>query len=430
MKKRILMITTISICILLFLTACSNRIDKATIMKDIEPNLSEILSDDETLDDIEILDYYTDDIKDTVIHIKSISSNDIAEYNRYLMVTYFYSSDDKWVFGSVSQEDKDKSTAVPLKGVNEEIISASLRDDSVEINGETWNFSESDIKNISIEKQETNLDKKEDKVTVNLSLDDKVQSADGKLTANYYFDKSWKLDSFKKDGEFKINEKKDCELNITDEDLLSEMVKNDIKLFEDTPDDEIVIGNSNIQTISMSKDEISDFEVYKESSKHKGTSRQYYCRATLTKPNAVIKIDCKINYIYEGSWLLQPTTITAKLDSIDIEGKWNGTYTGAGNSGKSFLQITESTQDGKITGVYSYTPDKIDEYRQAGSYKVSGTIDMSSMIMNLTAGDWVNKDSSALSITKNDITAILYINESEIDGLGQEGYPFVLKKAD
>lgn len=422
MKKRILIITTISICMLLFLTACSNRIDKATIMKDIEPNLSEILSDDETLDDIEILDYYTDDIKDTVIHIKAISSNDIAEYNRYLMVTYFYSSDDKWVFGSVSQEDEDKSTVVPHKGVNEEIISSSLRDEYVEINGETWNFNESDIKNISIEKQETNLDKKEDKVTVNLSLDDKVQSAEGKLTANYYFDKSWKLDSFKKDGEFKINEKKDCELNLTDEDLLSELVKNDVKLFEDTSDDEIIIGNSNIQTISMSKDEISDFEVYEESSQNKGTDKRYYCKATLTKPNAVIKMDCEIQYIYEGSWLLQPTTITAKLDSIDIEGEWEGTYSGAPYGGKSSLKITEVTKDGKIKGIYSYTPDTINQFSKAGSYKVSGTIDMSSMIIKLTEDNAEN--------VFTDITATFYINESKIEGLGQEGNPFVLKKAD
>lgn len=72
------------------------------------------------------------------------------------------------------------------------------------------------------------------------------------------------------------------------------------------------------------------------------------------------------------------------MDSVNIEGKWNGTYNGVGNKGKSSLKITEATKDGKIKGVYSYTPDKIDQYRKAGSYNVSGTIDMSSLIINLT----------------------------------------------
>lgn len=48
--------------------------------------------------------------------------------------------------------------------------------------------------------------------------------------------------------------------------------------------------------------------------------------------------------------------------------------------------------------------------------------------MNLAAGDWVVEDPSAMSITKVDITAMVDINESEIEGLGQMGYPFVLTR--
>ena len=178
----------------------------------------------------------------------------------------------------------------------------------------------------------------------------------------------------------------------------------------------------------MTEAEISDFEVYKESVESRGSIRRYFCKATLTKPNAKISLDTQIMYDYEGSWLLQPFVITAKVESVDIEGKWNGTYTGTPYSGKASLDIEEVTEDGKVKGVYSYTPDTITKNSQAGSYKVSGTIDMTSLTMKLEAGDWVVKDSSALSVTKIDITAVIDVENAEIEGLGQETSPFVVKK--
>lgn len=43
MKKRIMLITTLAICIFMFLTSCSNQIDKSTIMQDIEPKVSQVM---------------------------------------------------------------------------------------------------------------------------------------------------------------------------------------------------------------------------------------------------------------------------------------------------------------------------------------------------------------------------------------------------
>lgn len=419
MKKRIMLITTLAICIFMFLTSCSNQIDKSTIMQDIEPKVSQVLSSDEIIDDIEILEYNTDNEKETSISLKVKSSDDVAEYINYFMATYYCSADDKWIFDTVSQVDKNKSTAVPKKGVNEEIITASLNGQSVAINSENWTIDSKNIQNLTIESQKTNLDEKQDDVTVSFTLDDSVEKAEGKLIINYIFDKEWKLKSVSQEGEFKVSEKPKCALDITDKDLISEIVKKEVTLFE---------GTSNSQTLSMAETEISDFEVCKELSEVRGTLRKYYCKGALTKSNAKINFDAEVQYIYEGSWLIQPITITAELDSIDIKGEWNGTYQGVPDDGKSSLKITEVTQDGKVKGVYSYTPDKTDKYRQAGSYNVSGTIDMSSLIMNLAAGDWVVEDPSAMSITKVDITAMVDINESEIEGLGQMGYPFVLTR--
>ena len=48
--------------------------------------------------------------------------------------------------------------------------------------------------------------------------------------------------------------------------------------------------------------------------------------------------------------------------------------------------------------------------------------------MDLKAGDWITEPEKALSVTKADIHAYLHVNESTIEGLGQEGNPFTVKK--
>ena len=70
MKKRIVLITALAVCMFIFLTACSNQIYKSTIMKDIEPDVSKILSSDKKIDDIEILEYNIDNTKETSISLR------------------------------------------------------------------------------------------------------------------------------------------------------------------------------------------------------------------------------------------------------------------------------------------------------------------------------------------------------------------------
>lgn len=88
MKKRIVLITALAVCMFIFLTACSNQIYKSTIMKDIEPDVSKILSSDKKIDDIEILEYNIDNTKETSISLRVKSSDEIAEYRIYKL---FYS---------------------------------------------------------------------------------------------------------------------------------------------------------------------------------------------------------------------------------------------------------------------------------------------------------------------------------------------------
>ena len=419
MRKRITLITIVTICMLMFLTACSSKISKETLMQDIEPIVKEELSSSRTIDDIEILETESDEKNDTAVKIKVITQDDVAEYVDYFTACYYYSADKEYVFDTAFQIDKDKSTITPIKGVTQGIAVSSLKSKSISIGDESWSLN--DVTDVTIENQDTNLEEKTDTVTISLTVNDKVQQAKGKLKLEYKFTDEWELSNVSQDGEFTVSYKPDCALELTDKDLLAELVKNEVNLFENT---------SNSQTLTMTEAEISDFKVYDEITGIRGSKIKYSCTATLTKPNATISLDAQIMYEYEGSWLLQPIIITAELESIDIEGKWDGTYTGVPYKGKASLDIEEVTEDGKVKGVYSYTPNTITKYSQAGSYKVSGTIDMTSLIMKLEAGDWVVKDSSALSVTKIDITAIIDLEEAEIEGLGQETSPFVLTRTE
>lgn len=48
--------------------------------------------------------------------------------------------------------------------------------------------------------------------------------------------------------------------------------------------------------------------------------------------------------------------------------------------------------------------------------------------MDLEAGDWIVEPSKKLSVTKANIRANLYVNDSIIEGLGHEGNVFTLKR--
>lgn len=419
MRKRIALITVVAVCVLMLLTACSGKISKDKVWQDIEQVVKEELSSSQTIKDIEILETRSDKKKSTSVSVKVITQDEVAEYVDYFMACYYYSVDKEYIFDTVFQIDKDKSTITPIKGVTQGIAVSSLKNKSIGIGDETWSLN--DVTDVSIESQETNLNEKTDDVTMSLTVNDKVQQAKGKLKLEYKFTDEWELTSVSQDGEFTVSDKPECALELTDEDLLAELVKNEVTLFDDT---------SNSQTLSMTEAEISDFEVYEESVEQRGATRKYFCKATLTKPNAKITLDAQIRYIFEGSWLLQPMTITAELESIDIEGKWEGKYDDVPYDGKASLEITEVTDNGKVTGIYSYTPDTITKSSQAGSYKVSGTIDMTCLKLDLTGGDWVVKDSSHLAIYNKDIIAYFNVDEGTLVGKGYEYNVFVLTKAE
>ncbi len=78
------------------------------------------------------------------------------------------------------------------------------------------------------------------------------------------------------------------------------------------------------------------------------------------------------------------------------------------------------------SGTYTYTPNE--SYGHEGSYEVSGTFNSDTMQLKLTAGEWVSKSGKPDAIEKQDISAIYYVDRSEMKGTGQMGYIFDVTK--
>jgi len=422
MKTKKILVIIMLVGIFFSLTACTKKLKDATVKEDVETSLAEELDTDETIEKINILSRRANkDTNDTSVNIEVITSNDEISYVKYFMAVYHLSDKEGWYLTSFFGTDSDKWTATPIKGISEESIKSSLTGQFIHTENDTWEIEKRKISSISIVKQETNLKELKDTVTVDLTLDSAVQQAKGRLTIEYTFDKKWKIKSISGSQDFTVQTKPECALNVTTEELIAELVKKEVV---------VAPASSDRQTVTMSIDEISNFEIIKESSQEKGTFVRYDCKCTLTKKHTILEIEASYNYHYEGSegWKLQVIHLTPQVTSVNIIGEWNGTYSQAGEKGTAKLTITEFTPDGIIKGVYAYTPYELDTWSQPGSYAVSGTIDLSTMYMQLAAGDWIIKDSKALSVTKIDVWAILKIDKSQIHGIGQESCSFVVSQ--
>lgn len=296
-----------------------------------------------------------------------------------------------------------------------------------------WRIEDGEVKKVSIKKQETDLKEKTDKITMEVVLDSGVEQAIGTVVAEYEFEKEWKLDSVSEKGNFKAEINADKALDIDEEKLMKELNGQTFVIGtkeSDTGNIITFVDTSNQQEIEVKKDAISDFKINSHESEDKGRNQIYKYSCKLSENSVEYGLTGEITYYYdyEDGWQIQPINIEYQLDSIDITGEWTGTYLGVGDDkGKAVLNITQVEGD-KIIGTYSYTPNEVSTYIQPGSYNVAGTFDSTSMTMKLQAGDWITKPDKASPFEKLDITAVYYVNDKKIKGLGQSENVFEVTK--
>ena len=93
----------------------------------------------------------------------------------------------------------------------------------------------------------------------------------------------------------------------------------------------------------------------------------------------------------------------------------------------SVLEITE-VDGNSIKGIYSYTPYETSKWNQPGSYTVEGEFIPDGLLVTLKAGDWVTEPEKYMSVTKQDISAVLYADDGIMKGSGQESCIFNISK--
>jgi len=426
MKKRIFtMICTIILAAAL--TGCANTVNEKQIQTDLETNTQfDFLKEGESIDELVIDKRQTDkEEKIDTIWCTITTADEEISYEKNVVLIYGLYDKGGWILDDVIINE---STKTPLKGIEEADIEASLNGQSVEADGERWNITANNIKNISVDSHETNLEEKTDTITLTLTLDEDVEEAAGQIVIHYIFDEEWEIDSVSENTEFTTKIKPDKVLNVTEEHLIEELDKQKFQYGESKTDSGnglSLVDYRYQQTITIDKSEISDFIIEDQVSSSKGCDQEYTCSYTLTKQNVTFHIQAQIKYHFDGSngWTVESITMLPEAVSVNIEGDWKGDFVAAGERGEATLSITDIDDNGTISGVYSWTSSY-----SKGSYSVSGTVDNDILHFHLTAGEWIEEPERASFITKLDIGATLYVDAAEMEGTGHESSWFTIRQ--
>lgn len=417
MKKNLVILITL-ILSLVVLVGCGASVAKE---KQIQEDL-EAFSDKVFLDDGETITSLVIDKRDTDKKQKTdrvwctvTTEKDDISYERGVMLDYYLYDKAGWTLDDYTIDDSEKWVIRPLKGVNEGEISTSLIGKTIMVDDEEWGIGEGEVSNLSIQSQNTNLEKNTDQVTVEIVLESDVERVTGVVTADYQFDKAWKITNLSVKDTLSAEIKDGKALNID-----AEKLKADVNGHQEE------YGlKDNTHKITIKKSGIEDLKIVSQQSESKGCTQVIHYSAKLVKKNVTFNMDAETTYTYsEDKWTYQGTQVDLSLDSVDLLGTWKGTYTAVISDGVNELDITE-VDGNNITATYSYTPYKIIE---PGSYTVQGEFNPETLELVLQAGDWVQEPTKGTTYVKSNVSATLYVDEGTMEGIGHDGNGFVMSK--
>ena len=228
--------------------------------------------------------------------------------------------------------DQGKWNIIPLSGVKETDLRSNLVGKTITVDNQSWEILDSEISQLTIKSQNTDLEKKTDQITMDIVLDGEIESVSGTLVADYTFDKAWNLSSLSEKYSLRPEVKEDKALDVSME-----------RVVDDIQYPEIKYGVSGaIQKITISKDQMEDFSVDKQISQYKGTEQSLQCSAKLVKGHAIFNVSINADYIFEnGTWNCSQIEPELTFASANLQGEWKGTYREGGGNGTVNLNITE-----------------------------------------------------------------------------------------
>lgn len=382
MKKSILMIILI-MTVTLMLAGCSSVPKEEEIQQDLES-----FSDNAFLDDGEKIDSLTIEKRDTDKKNKSdlvwctiVTEKDDVSYEKEVTLSYYLYDKAGWTLEDYKVADQGKWNIIPLSGVKEADLRSNLVGKTITVDNQAWEILDSEISQLTIKSQNTDLEKKTDQITMDIVLDGEIESVSGTLVADYTFDKAWNLNSLSEKYSLRPEVKEDKALDVSME-----------RVVDDIQYPEIKYGVSGaIQKITISKDQMEDFSVDKQISQYKGTEQSLQCSAKLVKGHAIFNVSINADYIFEnGTWNCSQIEPELTFASADLQGEWKGTYREGGGNGTVNLNITE-VDGNNMKGTYSYTPYGSSKWDEPGSYEVEGEFVPEGLTIAMKAGDWIDE---------------------------------------
>ena len=435
MKKKVLVFLTMATAMLFAMTGCSGNVPKdSEVKEDLQTFGNGILEENETVQKVEITNRETNQKEKSDKVLASVQTEKDGVSYEKKMTLYYHKYDKSWELEYVETNAEQEWIVKPLEGVSEEKIEATLPDEYVTVDGESWSIDGWAEYQLSVKDHKTDLEKGTDAVTVEVTLDGDVEKATGTITADYEFSGDiWKMVSITEPEEMKAEIKSEKALNVTGDELLDKLDGGVIVPggdYMNYVDWEADMDDWRSQNLQIREEEVKGFELKSQEITDQGRDQIYTCSGTIERENVQFDLEAQFEYTYEGGWNDPMVSAKADLTSIDISGKWTGTYVGAGDNGKVELDFTkEGENEWSVT--YSYYPDEILEgIVENGSYTARGTFDKESMHFDLTAGEWILKPSDPMSFEKSDILMYYYVGSDKIEGLGQSGNVFKITRAE
>ena len=419
MKKIFVILLSVLLCTGLF--GCAKVADEETIMLELQNGTDwGLLDSTDKITAVEIISRETDKKikRDEVWCSVTIDAGDVMYQKEAELIYGLY--DEGWRLDNVTVDYPETWIITPLKGVSEDLVKESINYMNINVGNDVWTIQGSNLSEFSIVGQETNIEEKTDIVTVDVTVDDIVETISGQMKITYYFEDEWKVNEITGGDSFVASVKPEMELNITETDLINELVKQEIR------------HEGSGMNLTLASEEISDFEIISNEVTYKGTQQLITCKNILTKPHMKLEVESQFLYNNDGTtWNSQVYQSNVKVTEVyGLEGMWEGEYNDYPN-GISKLEIL-GVEGNEITAIYYYIPvGKRSKYAsESGSYNVSGKIDLDTLSMTLLAGEWIEEPQYTNRHDKIDVTAVLYIDESVIAGNAHEYRSFIVEKSE
>lgn len=191
MRKGIFIMAMV-MAVTLMLAGCSSVPKEEEIQQDLESFLDKAFLDEgEKIDSLTIEKRNTDKKnKRDLVWCTVTTEKDDVFYEKEVTLSYYLYDKAGWTLEDYKVSDQEKWKISPLSGVSEATVCSNLEGQTVKADNEDWRILEREISQMTVQSQNTDLEKKTDQIIVDVVLDGDVESVSGTLVADYVFDKT------------------------------------------------------------------------------------------------------------------------------------------------------------------------------------------------------------------------------------------------